>query len=442
MSDDRLATMLATLEEVPVPVTWADVQARVADADARVVVAPEAPRSGHRRRWAVALGAVAALVAAVVLVWQADRDDQLDTGPRPPADAPPTPAPSLVPDPVPGPTNPTAVPGEDGPRSGAVTVVTDDGYLVWSGGSATVTKDDGFLVTADGHRTAIPPAPIAGREGATGVWTGSELIVCCGLGGNDGFPVDSATAAAWSPERGWRTLAPPPVAWVSPGYPASVWTGELMIVVSWGGAAAYDPQADSWDGVPGPPLAGNAPQAVWTGDEVIVWDGKDAGVASGAGGEAADHGWRAVPGADRWEALPELPPGARTSHGSIVWTGEELVVWGESTVTAGLGVGARWRPGDTSWAPLPPSPQRAVTPFEGTTGSQSIALDSGRGDPIVRGLHGNGPDSSVPLYRFDLPAGRWSDTGVRLDGYAPKFAVVGDLVVVPEDDRPVVSVLG
>lgn len=73
-------------------------------------------------------------------------------------------------------------------------------------------RADGFAVDlGTGAVSAIPVAPIDPRSGATGIWTGTELIVCCGTGQADGFTPDTRSAAAWNPATAeWRTLARPP----------------------------------------------------------------------------------------------------------------------------------------------------------------------------------------------------------------------------------------
>jgi len=106
----------------------------------------------------------------------------------------------------------------------------------------------------------------------------------------------------------------------------SAWTGNVMIV--WGGSSEfnfnevldsggrYDPVLDTWSPTPltDAPSARGGAAAVWTGDELIVWN-------MGEGG-------RYSPARDSWTTtyFPN-PPERRTSH-RAVWTGSEMIVWG------------------------------------------------------------------------------------------------------------------
>jgi hypothetical protein len=334
-------------------------------------------------------------------------------------------------------------------RTFPVIAVTDNEYLVWSGeaGSDAALRSDGFAYdVASGSVRAIPPAPIAARSGATGVWTGSELIVCCGTGRADGYGSDTQSAAAWDPASGeWRELARPPES-IARSYPTAVWTGSRVVVVAPGPAAAeYDPESDTWREIEPPPIQGRQPTAVWTGDEVIVWDPVYGTATVPPSGGVEDRGWRWTPGDEAWTELPSLPEGSRTRLGSMAWTGGEIVVWGLSTVDDALGVGARWRPGDAGWRPAAASPQGAVPdPYEGTPGSQAITATAD-GRVLVKGIDGGvaAPDGEPgpPLYLYDPSADRWTTTAVFVDGYHPDLLVVGTQVLVPDRVHPAIGTL-
>jgi len=329
-----------------------------------------------------------------------------------------------------------------------VTAMSDEEILVWAGeaGSEEAIRSDGFAINiASGAVREIPPAPIAARSGATGVWTGSELIVCCGTGGADGTGTDTQSAAAWDPATGeWRTLARPPDT-VARSYPTAVWTGTQMVVVSTGpGAASYDPTTDSWTVITPPPIGGRQPQATWTGSDVVVWDPVYGTATVPPSADVADRGWRWAPGDDRWTELPPLPVGSRTRLGSMAWTGTHLVVWGLSVEDDAVGVGARWRPGDSSWSPIAPAPQGPVAdPFDGTIGSQAVVAGEGR--VVVNGLNGGltaaceGPANSLMLYEPNTDS--WTTTSLSVPGYNPLFLVAEGRVFVPDRVRPLVGTL-
>jgi hypothetical protein len=320
--------------------------------------------------------------------------------------------------------------------------LTGTEYLVWSGEAGendTSQRADGFAVDlGSGAVRPIPVAPIDPRSGATGVWTGSELIVCCGTGAADGFRADTRSAAAWDPSTGdWRTLAAPPAA-IARSYPTSVWTGKLMIVVSKGPAAAtYDPATDRWTEIAAPALRGRSPESAWTGEEMIVWDSLYASGAVPATGGIADQGWSWAPGRDAWTPLPPLPEGSRTQLGSIAWTGSELVVWGQSTRDEATGVGARWRPGADRWQSVSPSPQGPVTdPYNGTPGSQSLAADTD-GRVLVKDLDGG--QSTGALHVYEPVDDTWNSTDLTIGGFHPLITVIGGRVLVPDQDEPFVG---
>lgn len=487
MTDDPLTRAVARLDEIASPLTWDEVDARVAEAGTADADAPaaasarvDAPAAGGtkgsgrdqdgeagvpgrpaddrpvaggasgaargRRRMAVLGAAVAAVGLAVVglVAWpdaSTDRD-RTRTGPTP------TDSPAATPRPEAGTTAPGQEPVTTAPatrtlRTFPVTAFTGTEYLVWGGeaGANDVSqRADGFAVdVGTGAVRAIPVAPIDPRSAATGVWTGTELIVCCGTGQADGYPGDTRSAAAWNPTTGrWREIARPPAP-VARSFPASVWTGELMVVLATGPAVAtYDPATDRWTEVAAPPEVARLPVAAWTGDEVILWNPSYGSGVVPPDGAVADRGWRWSPGGDAWEPLPELPNGARTQLGSMAWSGDEVVVWGASTDVDGLGVGARWRPGDDGWRPVTPSPQGPVETYNGTYGSQALVPDH-RGRIIVRALDGDDVDASTPVFAYDPGSDTWTPTDLVIDGFHPTFDVAAGTIVVPDEAAPIVG---
>ncbi|MFP3907415.1 MAG: hypothetical protein ACLFWR_10330 [Acidimicrobiales bacterium] len=441
MTDDRVARAVALLDEMECPLTWADVEARLADA-----AVPVGSPTGWRRRAAFAVAVLVgvglvALGLVTVLSGSSPDSSVTRTGPDP-TDRPGTSEPpgTAVDSPDRGPT--TTAPATRTLRTFPVTAFTGAEYLVWGGEAAANDESrraDGFAVeVGNGAVRSIPGAPIDPRSGATGVWTGTELIVCCGTGRADGYPVDTRSAAAWDPATGqWRTLARPPAS-VARSYPASVWTGEVMVVMARGPAVAtYDPATDHWAEVAAPPAIDRLPEAVWTGDEIILWDRRFGSGRVPPDGAVADRGWRWAPGRSAWEPLPDLPPGARTELASIAWSGDEVVVWGESTAAEGEGVGARWRPGDDHWRPVAPSPQGPIGSFDGTPGSQALAADADGGQVLVRALQDGVADHPEPVFAYDPGGDTWTRTDLVIEGYHPVFHVAAGVVVVPDEAAPI-----
>lgn len=144
-----------------------------------------------------------------------------------------------------------------------------------------------------------------------------------------------------------------------------------MIVMAAGPAVVtYDPATDHWAEAPTPPSIDRQPVALWADGQVVLWDTKYGSFSVPDDGTIVDRGWRWAARRSAWEPLPDLPPGLRVEHGSIGWTGTDIVIWGNSTKVEGLGVGARWHPGDSQWRPVRPSPQGPVKAYDGTTGSK------------------------------------------------------------------------
>lgn len=159
--------------------------------------------------------------------------------------------------------------------------------------------------------------PDAGRRtGRRGRQAGlaAALVVFAGVIG-----VVILTGGGDTPEQGaaeatgqWRPMAAAPL---SPRIgAANEWTGRELLV--WGGrpcadetvesladGAAYDPAADSWRPMASSPLSARSAQAVWSGREMLVWDGAvDAsGAQVFADGAAYDPGPTA---GDRWLHRP------------------------------------------------------------------------------------------------------------------------------------------
>ncbi|MGH8937042.1 MAG: hypothetical protein ACRDXD_12420 [Acidimicrobiia bacterium] len=189
-------------------------------------------------------------------------------------------------------------------------------------------------------------SPFASSQGKRAVWTGEELIIWGGCPEPEGAAYDPVT-------DDWRGLSRSP--FNGRLNPFAFWSGREMVV--WGGfgdptgitgcgdggsylfdGAAYDPAAETWRELAGPPVQGKG--AVWTGEEMFVW---------GFCGEAVAASYD--PDADAWRVLTADPVLGNTFH-ETVWTGGEALVWGgtifegcgnESPV-AGEAEGARYTP--------------------------------------------------------------------------------------------------
>ncbi len=257
-------------------------------------------------------------------------------------------------------------------RTGATGAWTGRELLLWGGtdGQRSLTDGAAYDPSSDTWRP-LAPAPITGRT-AEGMWTGEEMLVWGGTAmGSTGADEPLADGAAYDPASDtWRPMAPAPLA--AREDVASEWTGREMIV--WGGltgqeyladGAAYDPAADTWRPVAPAPLAGRAVRGIWSGKEMLVWGGE-------SGTEALADGAAYDPAADTWRPLAPAPLSARRGF-AAVWTGREMLVWGGAGGTGSFffGNGAAYDPATNSWRELVPSFGRFI-PVEHWTGEEML----------------------------------------------------------------------
>lgn len=227
-------------------------------------------------------------------------------------------------------------------RTGASAVWTGRAFVVWGGDGAA---DGAVYEPAAGAWRDVAAAPVV-PEGATATWTGRHVVLV-------GAP---GRAVALDPESGaWSVLPDPPAD--IPARPAVVWTGSLVVV--WGGPGlSFDPATGSWRRLPASGLdPRSAPVGAWTGDRMLVWGGE--GFADGAAYDPVGR---------RWDRLPPAPLGSGT--GAVgAWNGRELVV-------ATPGGAAAYDPSTDRWRLLP------AVPFA------PVGLAALRGDVVAVGAGG------------------------------------------------------
>ena len=240
-------------------------------------------------------------------------------------------------------------------------VWTGSEMIIWGGNNAshggyerTGGRYDPSTDTWAGMHSASAPQA---RRQHTAVWTGTSMIVWGGYNHTNEFDCYGDGGIYYPATDLWT-----PVATVgAPGrrrFHSAVWTGTKMIV--WGGrdedapqtyddGGRYDPLLNSWQSVTtdGAPDARTDHTAVWTGDEMIVWDGTyHGGVGDGA---------RYDPATDNWSTVSSVgAPEGRQEH-SAVWTGDRMIVWGgyDPTVfnNTVFDTGGRYDPATDNWTP-------------------------------------------------------------------------------------------
>ena len=235
-----------------------------------------------------------------------------------------------------------------------------------------------------GHWSQMPPAPVAPRAQDVVVWTGKELIVWGGTTVQDSASLYGSGAAYDPATNSWRMLPRGPL---SPRADASgVWTGSELVI--FGGyersangksfpatnqAAAYDPSTDRWRMLASAPLAPRySAVALWTGKEVLVLGGTSPSASQYGDGAALD------PGTGKWShiAAPVPPSGHQLDWQLATHAGGEILAfsfWSERKALGGgsysMSGGAdlfSYSLGSGSWTLTParansvPGPEEAV----------------------------------------------------------------------------------
>jgi hypothetical protein len=182
---------------------------------------------------------------------------------------------------------------------------------------------------------------------------------------------------------GWQPL---PAAPITPDFDArtSVWTGKQMIVFGrdqrtaldsrgqpyatgrLNVAAAYDPRTKQWRKLSPPARTSGFMHlsSVWTGKEVLVW---------GQGTRLAYN-----PAKDSWRQLPDSPLlRIHDGFGAVVWTGKEMLGWGGGCCGDAFSDGVAYNPAQNTWRAL------AKAPFAGN--QHPLGVWSGKRYIVISG---------------------------------------------------------
>ncbi len=310
------------------------------------------------------------------------------------------------------------------------------GPAVWDGTEFIVdigNGDEAYNPTSGTWRS-LPPPP-ANRTDPFAVWTGQQLLVFGGTGG-DSFPANlpETGGAAFTPSTDtWTPIASMPSAFATTGLSGgAVWTGSEAVVWATDGTAElvaeYDPASNAWRMLPasGMPVSnGAAVQVFWTGARVLVWKATPAGypVPKFAYGALLD------PTTGVWTAVAP-PPVVLGGYGdAVTWTSDGLFVWSgqESGSDSQLyGTGAMYDAATNSWTTLPSSPLadrvgataiftgRQVLVFGGgvsaSGASIQLATDNASYDPATRAwslLPSAPPSSQIAGDTLAAATARW-----------------------------------
>lgn len=221
--------------------------------------------------------------------------------------------------------------GGGGAPSGSITFSADpNSASLAAAGYARISKTDLAVET-----WSLASQGEFALGSANAVWTGSEMLVWQN-GWSFVMRYDPATDQ-WI--QGSSIGAP--VAGVSANQRRIAWTGSELYVIGPGSFARYHPGNDTWLTLDNTnlPAGGDAYFVTWTGDRLLA-------VGNGAGGlyDPVSDAWQPI-------SMAGAPAASFFREGARVWTGTELVVWGN----ASTGTGARYHPGNDVWTPMSPS---------------------------------------------------------------------------------------
>jgi hypothetical protein len=223
---------------------------------------------------------------------------------------------------------------------------------MWGGGCCGDNNATGLAYDPALDKTQqLAAGPLAGRH-ASGVWTGTELIIIGGQADERVF----ADAAAYNPDtQSWRRLPPMP----APRAQATLtWTGTEVLVVGGIGPSAthptvyadglaYNPTTNRWRPLPSMGISRMRHVAVWTGTRLLIWGGQTMVTRNGETVDVAPpHGMSFDPVSGTWSALPTSPLRGRILA-LAAWTGTEMLIWGGESVSdppLPLADGAAYRP--------------------------------------------------------------------------------------------------
>jgi hypothetical protein len=248
--------------------------------------------------------------------------------------------------------------GAPAARIDHVAVWTGSRMIIWGGsdhnGAQRGARGDGSLYDpiTDAWQPMSPTNAPAPRTRATAIWTGTEMLVWGGMGGN-GYFLPEAIGGRYNPATDtWQPMSnvdAPPAMY---GHTA-IWTGSKMIV--WGGSTnlsasgssmggAYDPATDTWELTPtlGAPSGRSLHTAVWTGTEMAIWGGRTLAGAVNSGGMYD-------PQSKAWRPISDTCGAAERFDHTAVWTGGEMIIWGGSRNGALVTSGAQYNPTTDAW---------------------------------------------------------------------------------------------
>lgn len=284
-------------------------------------------------------------------------------------------------------------------RSRFTAIWTGTEMIIWGGYESGLPLGTGarynyFTDTWRPLPTVNAPSP---RYYHTAVWAGDRMIIWGGHNGNN--PLGGG--AVYRPQHNnWFSITGTNAPDARDRHTA-VWTGSEMIV--WGGysdnytntGGRYNPSNDTWTDT----SRENVAQwrinhsAVWTGDKMLVWGGRSFRNVLGNGGMY-------TPATNSWEPITELNAVRERELHSAVWTGDRMLIWGGRYYTPRESYhGGLFNPETNSWSPIPNMLQGRYN--DDFTEHSTVWTGS---EMIVFGEH----EVGKYLGRFDVAANTWT----------------------------------
>src|SRR5262245_13469839 len=135
-----------------------------------------------------------------------------------------------------------------------------------------------------------------------------------------------------------------------------------MVVSAAGECFAQSQTVGSWSQIEEGVVSRGDHAAVWTGSEMLVWGGWTSSSEPVAGSDFYYRTITDLPG-ERYQpgvgsqVLSTVDAPTPTVGGVVVWTGNEMIVWGGSYYVEGVGpyevdTGARYDPAADHWTPM------------------------------------------------------------------------------------------
>jgi hypothetical protein len=317
------------------------------DEDIDVIAAKGRRRRTARRSVTAGLTTVVVVVAAVTalgFVRRLDRPNRIELADGPTATS------SVTPERVPAEWQ-QLPPSPLDARWGAFSASTGNELLIWGGyawGRDEGPRADGAVYDGKGW-SELPESPLPALTNTNGVaaWTGDELWIAGGTGGDDGR-TPMRDAAAYSPAtRTWRTLpsVPEPIS-------GGAWAGDHLVVVA---ASTDGPRAvyalpaggGQWrelGTLPRPSAADNSDLHVVATDSRVAVVGLGDIFVRDLGSGAGD-----------WQAVPPPGDGLSNVRGAVAGARSLVVLLPDGTYRYDLAAGA-WSRIAGGLEPDPPQP--------------------------------------------------------------------------------------